>query len=105
MPNLLILGRGAKRAVVPTIGIALIAYMSYHAFIGERGLLTYWQLEEQARELSGKLAALQAERALLEHRIALLNSERIDPDMLDERARAVLNYTDPNEIVIMDRGK
>jgi cell division protein FtsB len=31
----------------------------------------------------------------------LLRSNSIDPDMLDERARAVLNYLDPRDLTLM----
>jgi cell division protein FtsB len=30
-----------------------------------------------------------------------LRSNSIDPDMLDERARAVLNYLDPRDLTLM----
>ena len=105
MSDLLILGRGVQRAIVPLLGIVLIVYMSYHAFIGERGLFTHWRLQGEARELTAKLEVLTAERAVLENRIALLSSDNLDRDMLNERARAVLNYADPNEITIMRRGQ
>jgi hypothetical protein len=31
----------------------------------------------------------------------LLQSSSIDPDMLDERVRAVLNYLDPRDVTLM----
>jgi cell division protein FtsB len=30
----------------------------------------------------------------------LLRSNRLDPDILDERARALLDYVDPRELVL-----
>ena len=33
--------------------------------------------------------------------MALLKSDRIDPDMLDERARALLNYGDPRDVTLL----
>ena len=35
-----------------------------------------------------------------QRKVALLKSESIDPDTLDERARAVLNYLDPREVTL-----
>ena len=32
-----------------------------------------------------------------ERRVALLRSDKLDPDMLDERARALLDYVDPRD--------
>ena len=45
-------------------------------------------------------AQLKAERALWERRVALLRADRIDPDMLDERARALLGYVDPRDLTL-----
>ena len=44
---------------------------------------------------------LKAERAHWERRVALLRSDRIDPDMLDERARALLGYVDPRDLTLL----
>jgi hypothetical protein len=30
-----------------------------------------------------------------------LRTQRLDPDTLDERARAMLNLADPNDVVVM----
>ena len=43
----------------------------------------------------------RAERAEWQHRVKLLQSNSIDPDTLDERARAVLNYLDPRDLTLM----
>ena len=44
----------------------------------------------------------EAERAVWEHRVALLRSEQIDRDLLEERARVVLGRVHPNDVVIID---
>jgi cell division protein FtsB len=31
----------------------------------------------------------------------LLRSDRLDPDMLEERARALLGYVDPHDITLL----
>ena len=48
-----------------------------------------------------ELDRVKAERALWARRVALLKSNQIDPDMLDERARQLLNYTDPRDVTMM----
>ena len=40
-------------------------------------------------------------RNLWERKVALLRSDRIDPDMLDEQARLQLNFAHPNDLVLM----
>ena len=36
-----------------------------------------------------------------DEKVKLLKSDSIDPDMLDERARAVLDYLDPRDVTTM----
>jgi len=45
------------------------------------------------------LARLKRERAESEQRVSLLRSDRVDPDMLDERARYQLDYANPRDLV------
>ena len=52
--------------------------------------------------MQDELARLKAERALWERRVALLRSDQIDPDMLDERARALLGFADPRDLIAAD---
>ena len=54
-------------------------------------------------ELTAELDRLKAEKGQWERKVALLRSDNIDPDMLDERARTLLNLAHPNEVVMMLR--
>ena len=56
-------------------------------------------------QCSRNLAQVKAERALWERRVALLRSDRLDPDMLDERARALLGYVDPRDLTLLTRAR
>ena len=76
-----------------------VAYFGYHAIQGERGLVTWLQLSYQAEQTRVALALSRAEERQLAHRVALLRRDNLDPDMLDERARAVLNLASADEIV------
>ena len=55
-------------------------------------------LDEQIARLQRELAELRAERATWERRVSLLRPASIDPDLLDERARAQLEYIDSREL-------
>jgi hypothetical protein len=48
-----------------------------------------------------ELGRLRQERAEWQRRVKLLQSSSIDPDTLDEQARAVLNYLDPRDLTLM----
>jgi cell division protein FtsB len=83
-----------------TIAALLIGYFGINAYTGNRGLRAKQDLDQQIAHLSNELAGLRAERVNWERRVSLLQPEGIDPDMLDERARALLNYVDPREITL-----
>jgi cell division protein FtsB len=83
-----------------TIAVMVIGYFGVNAYTGSRGLKAKQDLDQQIAQLTGELAALKAERADWERRVSLLKSESLDPDMLDERARALLDYADPRELIL-----
>ena len=77
-----------------TIAALVIGYFGVNAYSGNRGLRAKQDLDQQIAQLSGELAGLKAERGIWERRVLLLRADSIDPDMLDERARVLLNYAD-----------
>jgi cell division protein FtsB len=81
-----------------TLAALVIGYFGVNAFTGNHGLRARQDLDQQIAELSTELKALRAERANWERRVSLLQTQSIDADMLDERARALLNYVDPREL-------
>ena len=44
---------------------------------------------------------MRGERLALEHRVQLLRPESVDPDLLEEQARARLGLSEPDEVVIL----
>ena len=78
----------------------LIGCFGVNAYTGNHGLRAKPDLDRQFAEFSDELARLKQERAQWQRKVALLKSESIDPDTLDERARAVLNYLDPREVTL-----
>jgi cell division protein FtsB len=83
-----------------TIAVLLIGYFGVNAYTGNHGLRAKQELDAEIAQLTAELAALRADRANWERRVALLESQSIDRDMLDERARALLNYADPRELML-----
>ena len=82
------------------VAALVIGYFGVNAYSGNRGLRAQQDLDQQITQLSRELAALKAERANWDRRVSLLKPESIDPDMLDERARALLDYADPRELIL-----
>src|SRR5947209_20128692 len=82
------------------IALLVIGYFGVNAYTGNHGLRAKQDIELEVAELSAKLAGLRAERAGWERRSRGLKSESIDPDLLDERARVLLGYADPRELML-----
>ena len=94
------------RAFLTALGLYILAalfigYFGVNAYTGKNGINARQELNQQIDELERELGSVKAEREHWERRVALLRSDRIDPDMLDERARLLLNYVDPHDITIM----
>jgi cell division protein FtsB len=87
--------------VLYSLAAAFIGYFGVHAFTGTHGLRAQQQVEIEITRLEGDLARLKHDRAGWEQRVALLQSDRLDPDMLDERARALLDYADPRDATLL----
>lgn len=95
-----------RRTILTVLGLYLFAalfigYFGVNAFTGNHGLRAQADLDQQLSAMQAELRQLKAERGLWERRVALLRSERLDPDMLDERARALLGYVDPREVTLL----
>jgi len=87
------------------IATLLIGYFAVNAYTGEHGLIAKQDLDQEIGQLTAQLEAVRAERAIWERRVSLLKSDNIDPDLLDERARALLDYAAPRDLVLMLRSE
>jgi cell division protein FtsB len=95
-----------RRTILTAIGLyifaaAFIGYFAMNAFSGNNGLRAQADLDQQMSSSQKELSELKAERSVWERRVALLRSDRIDPDMLDERARALLGFVDPRDLTLL----
>ncbi len=98
--------RKRLRSILTALGLyvmaaLLIGYFGVNAFSGNRGLKAKQDIDQQMAALSTELGRLKLERAQWQRRIALLKADNLDADMLNERARALLDYTDPRELILM----
>ena len=79
----------------------LIGYFAVNAYTGSRGLRARQDIEQRIAALTRQIDDAKDERAQWERRVALLKSDHVDADMLDERARALLDYADPRDLVLI----
>jgi cell division protein FtsB len=82
---------------------ALIFYFGFQALTGDRGLLSLSQRNELLAAKQAELGQLQAQRRDLEARSRLLKDGAISRDLVEERARYLLGYSDPKDYVIRTR--
>ena len=80
-----------------------IGYFGVNAYTGNYGLRAQQDFDQQIAQMAAELGRLKDERAAWEHRLSLLRADRIDPDMLEERARALLDYVDPLEVTLLTK--
>ena len=79
--------RVVQAIIPPVLFLSLAGYFGWNAMRGDHGLRAYAMRQHQ-------LVTAKAER------VAGLRANHIDPDTLDERARAMLNLADPNDVVV-----
>jgi len=97
------LRRQARYLIAPIIGFGVSGYFAYHLIEGDRGLIAWVQLTQQIRAAKQQQIDTHLQRQAIERRVALLHPEHMDPDLLDEQARAALNLIGPGEVVIMNK--
>jgi|SRR5688500_3204825 cell division protein FtsB len=97
--------RKRLRSILTALGLYLgavlfIGYFGVNAYTGNHGLKAKQDLDAEIAQLSGELAELKQTRAQWERRLSLLRAQSLDPDMLDERARVLLGYVHPRDVVM-----
>ena len=100
------ISRPRIRSFLASLGLyvlaaAFIGYFGVNAYTGNHGIRAKQTLDQRIAELTQELDATRVERERWEHRVSLLRSDRIDPDILDERARQLLDFADPRDVTTL----
>ncbi|MGF1610135.1 MAG: septum formation initiator family protein [Kiloniellales bacterium] len=93
--------RRARQAAPQALFACTLAYFAYHAVHGDRGIMAWVTHKDELAQARILQAELAAERAAWEHKVGLLRGNPLDADLLDERARLLLNYGRPDELVVL----
>lgn len=80
----------------------LVVYFAFHAINGERGLLKYLYLQQEIADAKQIYQDYDAQKNKLETKVKHLSNSSLDLDLLEERARVVLNFASENDFVILD---
>jgi cell division protein FtsB len=89
------------QTIATVMGACLVGYFLYHTVEGDRGWLALLRLEDQVNVAQENLSQLQQVHKELGHRVQLIRPGSLDPDLLDEKSREMLNYSKPNEIIVI----
>ncbi len=86
--------------IVPAISLAVVGYFGSYAIWGDRGILSLQNTQAELGLKQQQLAELKDSRARLEHRIALMENNGADPDLVEELARTELMTAAPNQVAV-----
>ncbi len=89
-----------RQILAPVIFATLFGYFGYHLVNGDRGLLAMAHLQREVMIADQNLVEAQATQKIWERRVSELRNQSLDPDMLDERARVLLNYAKKDDVII-----
>ena len=84
------------------LGAFLTVYFAVHAVTGERGWLKYMYLRQEIAEAKETAAEYNRQKTYLEEKVRHLSNASLDLDLLEERARVVLNLAGKDEFIILD---
>ena len=89
-----------RQALISLVCIVALSYFAYHAIYGRHGFIAWLSLQNSVDTLEQQLTEVENRQRSLDQRVSLLRPESLDPDLLDERARATLGLANKNDIVI-----
>jgi cell division protein FtsB len=79
---------------------AAFLYFVFHAVSGSNGLVSYLKIKKQIAEVSTKLDDVKERLDSLQVDVSLLGSKSLDTDILEERSRAILSYSYPEDVIV-----
>ena len=93
----------AREVIGPMLGVGAVVYFAYHAVNGDRGLMAWIELKDRLEAAETAAQSVAEERRQIANRVRLLHPEHLDPDMVEERARVMLNYAYARDVLVMDK--
>lgn len=89
-----------KQLSITVVLLSFQAYLGFSVIGGNFGIESNKQMLADIDVLASQSAVLQTEIASVRHRLSLFDSAQLDPDILTERARALLSYTASRDIIL-----
>ncbi len=86
---------------IGTLLIGFQVYLGYSAINGRFGIQSQSQMLVDIQVLESEKANLQTRLDYYRQRISLFDPERLDPDIVSEKARALLSMAHPDDLVVV----
>ena len=80
----------------------IAVYFCFHIFCGDRNIYRYFILKHEIAQATAVSKQYEAVRVNLQRNVDYLSNISLDIDLLEERARTVLNMAADDEFVILD---
>jgi cell division protein FtsB len=90
----------ARSVVWRAFGVTIVVFFAAYALFGANGVLAWGDYSARLKLRQGELAQLKVDQGQLAHRVALLNPNNANPDMVDELVRRELGLARPDEVII-----
>lgn len=89
-----------KEHVKQGLALLLLVVLTLSAIAGPTGLLAWHENSEELELREARIAVLTEQRDALKNRVALLDPNGADPDLISELVREDLGVLHPDEIVV-----
>src|SRR6185437_1226919 len=90
-----------RSLLVTLLLIAFQVYLGFNVIGGQNGIESQRQMRIDIETLKAKSATLAADIDSSRHKASLFDPARLDPDILTEKARALLKMAPPGDLVVM----
>lgn len=105
MPTRLKRPKLRNKLAIAAVLIAFQGYLGYHLIEGNFGIASQARFSQQVIELQDQRDALARRIEVAQNRNSLLAADRLDPDLLTERARHLLGWGNPSDTIVPTHSK
>ena len=89
-----------NKLAIATVLIAFQGYLGFHLIEGNFGTTSQAKFSNQLIELNLEREQLGENIKIAQNRNSLLTADRLDPDLLTQRARELLGWGNPSDVIV-----
>lgn len=90
-----------RSLLITVLLIAFQCYLGFNMIGGQFGVTSQKQMRVDIEALKAQSATLQADIDSYRHKASLFDPSKLDPDILTEKARALLQMAQPDDLIVM----